>query len=105
MRTVDTGSENGKAGLYSIPDFFDTDGIYVDGNTYRTNPIQVFIEPRLSEKQLSMVTQRFNSTLNLLREETDSEFMTTYKYTNNGKYTRKYLGLTQARAIMETLAP
>ncbi len=105
LRTVDTGSENGRAGLYSIPDFFDTDGIYVDGNTYRTNPIQVFIEPRLSENQLSKVTQRFNRTLNRLREETDSEFMTTYKYTYNCKYTRKYLGLTQARAIMETLAP
>ena len=105
LRTVDTGSENGRAGLYSIPDFFDTDGIYVDGDTYRTNPIQVFIEPMLSENKLSIVTQRFNRTLNWLREETDSEFMTTYKYTNNCKYTRKYLGLTQARAIMETLVP
>ena len=105
LRTVDTGSEKGRAGLYSIPDYFDTDGIYVDGNTYRTNPIQVFIEPRLSENKLSKVTQRFNRTLNRLREETDSEFMTTYKYTYNCKYTRKYLGLTQARAIMETLAP
>ena len=105
LRTVDTGSEKGRAGLYSIPDYFDTDGIYVDGNTYRTNPIQVFIEPMLSENKLSIVTQRFNRTLNWLREETDSEFMTTYKYTYNCKYTRKYLGLTQARAIMETLVP
>lgn len=105
LRTVDTGSENGRAGLYSIPDIFGTDGIYVDGNTYRTNPIQVFIEPRLTEAQMSRVTQRFNSNLNRLREETDSEFMTTYKYSYNCRYTRKYLGLTQAKAIMETLSP
>ena len=105
LRTVDTGSENGRVGLYSIPDIFGTDGIYVDGNTYRTNPIQVFIEPRLSEAQMSRVAQRFNSILNRLREETDSEFMTTYKYSYNCRYTRKYLGLTQAKAIMETLSP
>ena len=105
LRTVDTGSENGRAGLYSIPDFFGADGIYVDGNTYRTNPIQVFIEPRLSSAQLHKVIHGFNSILNRLREETDSEFMTTYKYTYSCKYTRKYLGLTQARAIMETLVP
>ena len=105
LRSVDTGSENGKAGLYSIKEVYDADGVYVEGNTYRTNPIQVFIEPRLSEKQMNFVIGNFNKTLNRLREKTDSEFMTTYKYTNNSRYTRKYLGLNQARALLETIVP
>jgi hypothetical protein len=35
------------------------------------------------------------------REKLDSEFLTTYKY-SNAVYTRKYLGLTQVRGIIET---
>ncbi|MFN7161708.1 MAG: hypothetical protein ACK4NB_01445 [Fimbriimonadales bacterium] len=35
------------------------------------------------------------------RRKTDSEFMTTYKYSES-RYTRKYLGLSQAKALMET---
>ena len=35
------------------------------------------------------------------REKLDSEFLTTYKY-SNANYTRKYLGLTQVRRILET---
>ena len=37
VRTVDTGSLNGKAGIYSIRDEFGADGIFVKGSTYRTN--------------------------------------------------------------------
>jgi hypothetical protein len=32
---------------------------------------------------------------------TDSEFMTTYKYSES-MYTRKYLGLSQTKALIET---
>lgn len=103
IRTVDTGGENGKAGLYYIREFFGTDGIFVDGNTYRTNPIQVFVKPFLSPEQLKRLQSTFNQTLNTLRETTDSEFMTTYKYSDNGKYTRKYLGLLQAKKLLETI--
>lgn len=103
IRTVDTGSENGKVGLYFINEVFGTDGIYVDGSTYRTNPIQAFIEPTLSKEQLNDVRVIFNRTLNNLRNETDGEFMTTYKYSDHGKYTRKYLGLSQARDLLETI--
>ena len=35
------------------------------------------------------------------RALTDSEFMTTYKYSESA-YTRKYLGLSQAKALIET---
>jgi len=105
IRTVDTGGIEGKAGLYSIQHVFNTDGIFVSGNTYRTNPIQVFIEPTLSTEQSKEIQDLFNRVLNELRESTDSEFMTTYKYNENGKYTRKYLGLSQAKKIIETLQP
>ncbi|MEM0135081.1 MAG: N-6 DNA methylase [Thermoplasmatales archaeon] len=105
IRTVDTGGVEGKAGLYSIKEAFNVDGIFVSGNTYRTNPIQVFIEPTLTAEQSKEIQNLFNIVLNELRESTDSEFMTTYKYSENGSYTRKYLGLSQARKILETLEP
>jgi hypothetical protein len=39
--------------------------------------------------------------LEYFREITDSEFMTTYKYSNS-EYTRKYLGLKQVKALIKT---
>ncbi len=104
IRTVDTGRPGGKAGLYSIRKIFNADGIYVDGNTYRTNPIQVFINPVLSDVESNRLMITFNDTLNMIRDETDSEFMTTYRYSNSS-YTRKYLGLSQARRLIETINP
>ena len=45
----------------------------------------------------------FNSILNSLREKTSGDFMTTYKYTDNPKYIRKYLGLKQVKEILTTI--
>ena len=39
--------------------------------------------------------------LESLRKVSDSEFMTTYKY-SNGPYTRKYFGLSQTKKIIHT---
>jgi hypothetical protein len=39
--------------------------------------------------------------LESFREKLDSEFLTTYKY-SNADYTRKYLGLTQVRKLIQT---
>ncbi|EQD75640.1 methyltransferase, partial [mine drainage metagenome] len=50
IRTVDTGGVGGKAGLYFIKDIYNVDGIYVSGSTYRTNPIQLFLEPTLTKE-------------------------------------------------------
>ncbi|MHA1235970.1 MAG: N-6 DNA methylase [Promethearchaeota archaeon] len=47
-RTVDTGSIDGRSGLGIVKEHFGVDGIYVSGNTYRTHPIQVFLNPELS---------------------------------------------------------
>ncbi|MFX1238199.1 MAG: N-6 DNA methylase, partial [Promethearchaeota archaeon] len=101
IRTVDTGSSDGRVGLGKIQEDFQVDAIYVSGNTYRTHPIQVFIEPKLSSLDQAIMQKYFNLVLEHFREKLDSEFLTTYKYSNT-EYTRKYLGLSQARRIIET---
>ena len=104
IRTVDTGSLKGKAGLYSIYDEYKTEGIFVKGQTYRTNPIQIFIEPKLTKNESYNLMRLFNNILNNLRDKTGGDFMTTYKYTDNPKYIRKYLGLKQVKEILTTIS-
>ncbi len=101
IRTVDTGSKNGKLGLIKIRDVYDVDGIVVTKNKYRTHPIQLFFTPKLSLQDQELLSKYFNLIIEYFREKTDSEFMTTYKY-SDGEYTRKYLGLTQVKRLIET---
>jgi len=100
-RTVDTGSIDGRAGLGIIKEHYGVDGIFVSGNTYRTHPIQIFLEPELTYKDQILVRNYFNTILEHFRKKLDSEFLTTYKY-SKAEYTRKYLGLTQIRGLIET---
>jgi hypothetical protein len=44
----------------------------------------------------------FNSRLEKMREESDSSFMTTYRYSSNPRYIRKYLGLKQVSSIISS---
>jgi hypothetical protein len=101
VRTVDTGSREGRAGLNIIQDDFNVDGIFVSEATYRTSPIQLFLQPVMSSQDQYILKDYFNLILEYFREKLDSEFLTTYKY-SNAEYTRKYLGLTQVRKIIET---
>ncbi|MFX1425902.1 MAG: SAM-dependent DNA methyltransferase, partial [Promethearchaeota archaeon] len=101
IRTVDTGSYYGRVGLGIISEDFDVNGIYVSGNTYRTHPIQIFFEPTITLTEQNLLKDYFNFVLEVFREKLDSGFLTTYKY-SNAEYTRKYLGLTQARELMQT---
>ncbi|MCD6104409.1 MAG: SAM-dependent DNA methyltransferase [Thermosipho sp. (in: Bacteria)] len=101
VRTIDTGNMDGRAGLYKIKDVFEVDGILVSKAKYRTHPIQIFIDPPLTIKEQNLLKDYFNLVLEYFRKETDSEFMTTYKYSNS-KYTRKYLGLTQVKKLIQT---
>ena len=101
IRTVDTGSNHGRVGLGIIKADFNVNGILVSGNTYRTHPIQIFFEPQLSLEDQILIKDYFNFILELFREHLDSEFLTTYKY-SNADYTRKYLGLTQTKKLIET---
>lgn len=101
VRTVDTGSINGRVGLGVISEDFNVKGIYVSGNTYRTHPIQLFFEPKITPNEQKLLKDYFNFILETYREKLDSEFLTTYKY-SNAEYTRKYLGLTQTRKLIQT---
>jgi hypothetical protein len=101
VRTVDSGSYDGRVGLGIITEDFGVDGIYVSGNTYRTHPIQIFFEPIISQYDQILIKNYFNFVLEMFREKLDSEFLTTYKY-SDAEYTRKYLGLTQVRSLIET---
>lgn len=101
IRTVDTGGLNGRVGLYKIKNVFGVDGIVVTKATYRTHPIQIFIDPQPSPDEQSLLMNYFNLILEYFREKTDSEFMTTYKYSNS-EYTRKYLGLSQVKKLIQT---
>ncbi|MFX1499504.1 MAG: N-6 DNA methylase [Promethearchaeota archaeon] len=102
VRTVDTGSYIGRVGLGILSEDFGVDGIYVSGNTYRTHPIQLFFEPAINREDQILLKNYFNFELEIFRKKLDSEFLTTYKY-SAAKYTRKYLGLTQVRSLIETL--
>ena len=101
IRTVDTGSMEGRCGLYKIKDIFGVDGVYVSGNTYRTSPIHIFLEPTLSKEKQDILLKYFNLMLEHFRDKLDSEFLTTYKY-STAQYTRKYMGLTQVRSLIQT---
>ncbi|GAG65280.1 unnamed protein product, partial [marine sediment metagenome] len=101
IRTVDTGSYDGRVGLGFITEDFKVNGIYVSGNTYRTHPIHIFLEPTITQEDQKLLKYYFNFILETFREKLDSEFLTTYKY-SDAEYTRKYLGLTQVRSLIET---
>lgn len=101
VRTVDTGSYNGRVGLGIVSEGFNVNGIYVSGNTYRTHPIQIFFEPVITPNEQKLLKDYFNFVLETFREKLDSGFLTTYKY-SKAEYTRKYLGLTQTRKLIQT---
>jgi len=101
VKTIDSGTFQGRAGLYEIQRDFNVDGIYVSKNTYRTCPIQIFFNPLLDPSDQRILKDYLNLTLEYFREKLDSEFLTTYKY-SNAEYTRKYLGLSQVRKIIKT---
>ncbi|MGC8844195.1 MAG: N-6 DNA methylase, partial [bacterium] len=101
IRTLDTGSWEGRAGIYNVRDSFGVDGIVVTKEKYRTHPIQIFFTPSLSIEDLGLFKDYFNLMLEHLRDITDSEFMTTFKYSTSD-YVRKYLGLSQVKKLIET---
>ncbi|HON07328.1 MAG TPA: N-6 DNA methylase [Verrucomicrobiota bacterium] len=101
IRTLDTGSWEGRAGIYNVHETFEVDGILVTEEKYRTHPIQIFVTPDLSLKDTLLLKNYFNLMLEYFRDATDSEFLTTFKYSNSD-YIRKYLGLSQAKKLIET---
>ena len=102
VRTLDTGSWEGRVGIYNAKEVFEVDGIVVTKEKYRTHPIQIFIEPELSKNDLTLLKNYFNLILEYFRDITDSGFLTTFKYSSS-EYIRKYLGLSQTKKLIETL--
>ena len=100
LRTLDSGSWKGRCGLYNIREEFNADAIVVSGKKYRTHPIQILFASLPAEEQ-EYLRIYFNKTLEYARYRFNSEFLTTYKYSSSS-YTRKYLGLNQARSILTT---
>ncbi|HOV32112.1 MAG TPA: N-6 DNA methylase [Candidatus Hydrogenedens sp.] len=100
VRTVDTGTLSGRAGLYEIKEVFGVDGIFVS-NTFRTHPIQIFFSPTLSINDQIYLKKYFNLLLEYFRKIDDSEFLTTFKYSET-EYTRKYMGLTRVKELIQT---
>jgi len=101
LKTVDGTHKSEKAGIYLIPKTLDADCIVVSKSPYRTHPIQLFLQPQISVEDQILLKNYFNLLLNYFREKTDSEFMTTYKY-SEAPFTRKYLGLIQAKKLIQT---
>jgi hypothetical protein len=104
LRTLDTGSWEGRVGIYDVREIFGVDGIVVTREKYRTHPIQIFLTPEFSQEDLSLLRNYFNLMLEHFREITDSEFLTTFKYSTSD-YVRKYLGLTQAKKTSGDFSP
>jgi len=102
VRTLDTGKWDGRVGIYNIKETFGVDGIIVTKEKYRTHPIQIFIVPELSEEDLVLLKNYFNLILEYFRDITNSDFLTTFKYSNSNNYIRKYLGLSQTKKLLET---
>lgn len=102
VRTIDTGSWSGRAGIYDVRKVFNVDGIIVTKSPYRTHPIQIFFSPELDASDIDIIKNYFNLMLEYFRDITDSEFLTTFKYSNSD-YIRKYLGLSQTKKLLMTL--
>lgn len=100
VRTVDTGRFEGRVGLYEIKKVFRVDGIFAS-QPFRTHPIQIFFYPPLSIEDQILLKNYFNLLLEHFRKIDDSEFLTTFKY-SEADYTRKYLGLTRVKQLIQT---
>ena len=101
VRTLDTGRWEGRVGIYSVKEAFNVNGIVVTREKYRTHPIQIFLNPKISDDDSDLLKDYFNSMLEYFRDITDSEFLTTFKYSNSD-YIRKYFGLSQVKKLIET---
>lgn len=100
VRTLDGVRNDQRAGFYFVDEAFDVDTLVISKTPFRTHPALVILEPTLDDETLTLLKDYANMVLNYFREQTDSSFLTTFKYSKG--IVRKYFGLKQARAILET---
>lgn len=105
IRTIDTWKNNWRIWLYNIKKDYNADCIVItNGKTYRTYPIQVFLSTS-SDINLKEIKKHFNETLEYFREEYDSDFLTTFMYSETSQYVRKFIGLTYTKRLIQTFNP
>ena len=102
IRTIDTGKNNGRIWLYDIRKDYNADCIVItNGKTYRTYPIQIFVKSK-NPFHMEELKNYFNLTLESFRNKYDSDFLTTFMYSENAKYVRKFIGLNYTRKLIQT---
>lgn len=102
IRTIDTWKNSGRIWLYDIRKDFNADCIVItNGKTYRTYPIQIFLD---SKKNIALeeIKIYFNNTLEDFRKKYDSDFLTTFMYSESSSYVRKFIGLTYTKQLIQT---
>jgi len=100
IRTIDTGKKDWRIWLYDIREDFWTDCIVITNwKTYRTYPIQIFLENNI---ELYKLKHYFNNTLEYFREKYDSDFLTTFMYSNSSEYIRKFIWLTYTKMLIQS---
>lgn len=102
IRTIDTWKNNGRIWLYDIREDYNADCIVITNwKTYRTYPIQIFLDTK-KEILLDELKKYFNKTLEDFREKYDSDFLTTFMYSESSEYVRKFIGLTYTKQLIQT---
>lgn len=102
IRTIDTWKNNWRIWLYDVRKNYKADCIVITNwKIYRTYPIQIFLDAK-KDIPLDKLKQYFNNTLEDFRKKFDSDFLTTFMYSKNSKYVRKFIWLTYTKQLIQT---
>jgi len=102
IRTIDTWKDDWRIWLYDIREDYNADCIVITNwKTYRTYPIQIFLDTN-KNIFLDELKNYFNETLEHFREKYDSDFLTTFMYSESSKYVRKFIWLTYTKQLIQT---
>lgn len=102
IRTIDTWKDNWRIWIYDIRKDYNADCIVITNwKTYRTYPIQIFLNSK-EKILLDELKNYFNNTLEQFREKYDSDFLTTFMYSESSMYVRKFIWLTYTKQLIQT---
>ena len=101
LRTVDTGNKDGKLGLYTIEELWNEKAQGLITKISSRVYTQIFFDALPIEDQLKLKDD-FNNTINSLRSQYNSIFLTNYKHSADGEQ-RKRIAFKDAFALMNHL--
>ncbi|MBI5700029.1 SAM-dependent DNA methyltransferase [Candidatus Saganbacteria bacterium] len=101
IRTLDTGSNNGRIGIYEHSKIYGTAGLTTSKGCFRTTPIQILFYRELSYTDQIFIMKWCNYWLEYFRGKLNSIFLTTYRHTSKN-YTRKIIGLKKVKELIFT---